>query len=383
MSGGRAPVRALAFLGAAGLLVSAINACGPSDDPTPPAGPGSGGSGGTSGGAGGSQGGSLGGGSGGASGGSAGLGAGGATGGSGGATGGSAGVAVAGGSSGVGGALAGSGGAGPTGGTSGASAQGGTAGEGAGAGGTGGDAGSAGASGAGGSAGSGSGPCSAPGLIFCKDFEADPVGMEPTGSPWVTPNCFDMQRVLKVDDTQAKSGTKSLLSSKIGYDDCTLRADLGSVTDFYVRSYVRFGTGADFTSHEVTIFELAPSATTDDPEIRIGFRGDSSCIPTGGEVTITGAGEITGCSGFQYAANTWYCVEAHVNQTNGATVEVWIDGVAQSFMVTQMPQNPVAKPDWSTPARYLKLGIRSYAGPATWELWNDDVAVGTQRIGCY
>jgi hypothetical protein len=193
-----------------------------------------------------------------------------------------------------------------------------------------------------------------------------------------------MQRVLKVDDTQAKSGTHSLLSSKIGYDDCTLRADIGELSDFYVRSYVRFGTGADFTSHEVTVFELAPSASTDDPEIRIGFRGDSSCIPTGAEVTITGAGEITGCSGFQYAADTWYCVEAHVVQgASGATVEVWIDGAAQSFDVTQMPQNPVAKPDWSTPARYLKLGVRSYSGPATWELWNDDVAVGTERIGCY
>jgi hypothetical protein len=207
--------------------------------------------------------------------------------------------------------------------------------------------------------------------------------MEPSGAPWVMPNCFDMQRVLEVDDTVAKSGTRSLLSSLIGYDDCSLRADMGTVTDFYVRSYVRFGAGADFTSHEVTIFELAPSASTDDPEIRIGFRGDNSCIPTGGEVTITGQGEITGCSGFQYQENTWYCVEAHVNQTNGVTVEVWIDGAPQSFNVTQMPQNPVSKPDWSTPARYLKLGIRSYSGPSTWQLWNDDVAVGTQRIGCY
>jgi hypothetical protein len=207
--------------------------------------------------------------------------------------------------------------------------------------------------------------------------------MEPTGAPWVAPNCFDMQRVLTVDDTQAKSGNHSLLSSKIGYDDCMLRADLGNITDFYVRSYVRFGTGAQFTSHEVTVFELAPSASVDDPEIRVGFRGDNSCIPTGAEVTVTGGGEVTGCSGFQYQANTWYCVEAHVVQGNGVTVEVWIDNVPQSFMVTQMPQNPLSKSDWSTPVRYLKLGMRSYSGPPTWELRNDDVAVGTQRIGCY
>jgi hypothetical protein len=370
--------RALTVLGGSALFASFTFACG--SDGAPPENPQSGGTGANAGGSGVggiSSGGT--GGTGGPTGGAAGAGAGGATGGT---TGGGAGVAGMGGGAGTGG-----GGGAPQGGVGGigggSAGLGGSAGAGAGTGGSAGDAGGGTGGGASGGMGGAGGPCTAPGLIFCKDFEADPVGMEPSGTPWVAPNCFDMQRVLEVDDTQAKSGTRSLLSSLIGYDDCTLRADIGTVTDFYVRSYVRFGAGADFGSHEVTIFELAPSASTDDPEIRIGFRGDNSCIPTGGEVTITGQGEITGCSGFQYQADTWYCVEAHVNQTNGVTVEVWIDGVAQSFNVTQMPQNPVSKPDWSTPARYLKLGIRSYSGPATWQLWNDDVAVGTQRIGCY
>jgi hypothetical protein len=366
--------RGITLLGPTALLVVSAAACSPDADPKPS--PGSGGTGAAGGSGGTGTGGSAGtvGGSGGTSGG---------TGGAGGASGGSAGVVATGGAAGKGGAGGGTAGVGPQGGSGagGSGAEGGSAGDGAGGAGSGG---MAGGGAAGGGAGGADGPCSAPGLVFCKDFEADAVGMEPTGAPWVMPNCFDTQRVLKVDDTQAKSGSHALLSSKIGYDDCTLRADIGELPDFYVRSYVRFGTGADFTSHEVTVFELAPSAGTDDPEIRIGFRGDNSCIPTGAEVTITGAGEITGCSGFQYAANTWYCVEAHVVQGgSGATVEVWIDGAAQSFDVTQMPQNPVAKPDWSTPARYLKLGVRSYSGPATWELWNDDVAVGTQRIGCY
>lgn len=242
--------------------------------------------------------------------------------------------------------------------------------------------GSSGGTGGDGTGGMGTGPCGAPGLIFCDDFESYGVGTEPTGEPWVAPNCFDADRTLAVDGAQAHSGSQSLISARIGYDDCTLRADLGTLEDFYVRSWVRFGDGATFTAHELTFFELAPSASTDDPEIRIGFRGDSSCNPTGAEVTITGGGEVTGCSGFQYMANTWYCVEVHVVQSGqNATVELFIDGVEQSFNVHGAPVETL---EWTsfTPAQYLKLGVRSYSGAVDWSVYNDDVAVGTQRIGC-
>jgi phosphoribosylanthranilate isomerase len=30
-----------------------------------------------------------------------------------------------------------------------------------------------------------------------------------------------------------------------------------------------------------------------------------------------------------------------------------------------------------------KRAVDVASGPATWELWNHDVAVGTERIGCY
>ena len=52
--------------------------------------------------------------------------------------------------------------------------------------------------------------------------------------------------------------------------------------------------------------------STDDPGIRVGFRGDNSCDPTGVEVNITGGEEKTGCTGFKLTADTWYCFELHV-----------------------------------------------------------------------
>ena len=209
------------------------------------------------------------------------------------------------------------------------------------------------------------------------------LGALPMGAPWAASNCFDSSHVLKVDGAQAKSGTHSLVSQGIPYADCQLHADLGTLTDFYVRANVYYAAGAadQFEAHEVSVFELVPAASTDDPSIRVGFRGNT-CMPEGVEVNISGGMEQTGCTGKTPVAGVWTCYELHVKASDtGITADLSIDGVDQSYTNHGSPQMQLLNPELKS-VRYLRLGSRSYSGSYTPLIYVDDIAVGTQPIGC-
>ena len=248
---------------------------------------------------------------------------------------------------------------------------------------SGGGAGSASAGSTSGGAGGPSDPCSASGLVLCDGFEQAALGAQPTNAPWLASNCFDMTHVLKVDAAVAHGGQRSLVSQGIPYADCQLHADLGNLSNFYVRAWVYYAAGAadQFEAHEVSVFELVPAAGTDDPSIRVGFRGNT-CIPEGVEVNITGGMEQTGCTGATPAAAKWTCYELHVQSSeSGTTADLAIDGSVQSFTNHGEPQQHVTNPDLKS-VRYLRLGDRSYSGDYAPLVYVDDVAVGTKPIGC-
>jgi hypothetical protein len=246
-------------------------------------------------------------------------------------------------------------------------------------------AGSAGA----GMAGSGSGGASGAGCdglagkILCEDFESETAGSLPMGAPWAPVNCSDTTHVLKVDGGAHHSGAQALLGENIPYADCQLHADLGmSLSEYWVRAWVYYGNAAPTSStHEVSVFELVPGASTDDPSIRVGYRGDT-CMPVGVELNITGGGqEETGCTGAVPVANQWYCYELHVKQAaTSVTADLSIDGVDQSYTNHGNPQTEITSQ--VAAVRYLRLGPRSYSGNFANPIYVDDVAVATQAIGC-
>jgi len=315
------------------------------------------------------------------------------------ATGGGAG-ALTGGSA-NGGTTGGTGASGGAGGTTGGMSAGGGAGTSNGTGGTGGFTGGAAGSGTagantggmgmGGGAGTSSGSggmtsgsgCNIPGKILCDDFESEAAGSLPMGAPWAAQNCFDTTHVLKVDGGQHHSGAQALLGENIPYADCQINADLGaSLTEYWVRAWVYYGTAAPTSStHEVSVFELVPKANTDDPSIRIGYRGDT-CMPVGVELNITGGGqEETGCTGATPAANTWYCYVLHVQQAaSSVTADLSIDGTPQTY--TNHGQAQTVITSQVADVRYLRLGPRSYSGNWANPIYVDDVAVATQALGC-
>jgi hypothetical protein len=231
--------------------------------------------------------------------------------------------------------------------------------------------------------GSNNGPCDIAGKILCEDFDSVAAGMLPSSAPFSPLNCFDSTHVLKVDGAAHHSGTQSLLGMKIPYADCQLHADLGAgLGEYWVRAWVYYGGAAPTAAtHEVTVFELVPSASTDDPSIRVGYRGDT-CMPIGIELNITGGGqEETGCTGAAPKVDTWSCYVLHVKQAaTSITTDLSIDGVDQSYTNHGNPQTEITSQ--VAGVRYLRLGARSYSGNFDSPIYVDDVAVATQPLGC-
>jgi hypothetical protein len=76
--------------------------------------------------------------------------------------------------------------------------------------------------------------------------------------------------------------------------------------------------------------------------------------------------------GVMFAPGTWVCLE--VLADHGAPeIDVWVDG-------TEVPD--LHHTDFAVDAYdSLHFGLEAYAGPAA-DIWYDDVAIGTARIGC-
>jgi hypothetical protein len=84
--------------------------------------------------------------------------------------------------------------------------------------------------------------------------------------------------------------------------------------------------------------------------------------------------------------NQWECVEFDVNETKG-TMSTWLNGIqVQGLHLDNVPTPDVDaqwlnRPNWRPALADLRLGWESYAGDDN-TLWFDDVAIGSQQIGC-
>jgi hypothetical protein len=90
-------------------------------------------------------------------------------------------------------------------------------------------------------------------------------------------------------------------------------------------------------------------------------------------------------TGFQFAANTWTCVEAFFNgDPAGSEFRVWIDDSELELMhVTDFRGNTNGTPrvKWAPTYRYIKIGANDYDANLG-HIWYDDVVIATARVGC-
>jgi hypothetical protein len=234
------------------------------------------------------------------------------------------------------------------------------------------------AAGGAGTAGTGSDPCGKQGLLLCDDFEAASPGMAP-GTPWTTAVNGTSGTVQVDGTTPAHSGTKSVHVASLGNYQTFLALRGAPVFPapkpaLYARVFMRLG--APMTAGHNTYFKAgAADVISSNDETRVGVMESMLMInqPDGDRGFLSNQNYWTDMKpGVVFPEQTWVCVEGFFDPPN-STVDFWVNGV-------EVPD--LHRTDWKQdPLGAFHFGFEKYAGPDV-DIWYDDVAIGTQPIGC-
>jgi hypothetical protein len=215
-------------------------------------------------------------------------------------------------------------------------------------------------------------------MIFCDTFESGSVGAAPP-SPWSTASTAG--EVTVDGTTPAHSGTKSVHIADTTNDyDTLLVLHSASVLPvaggrFYVRTWMMLGGPMSAQHNSFILADL------------FAMQGQGNSLRVGEDIQMlmyTVMGDAHGAlsnqnyyndgkPGVSFTPNTWTCLELLLGSGSPGEVDVWVNGV-------EVPD--LHHTDWAVD-NYdnVRFGFEKYAGPAV-DIWYDDIAIGTQRIGC-
>ncbi|MCX4245207.1 hypothetical protein [Paraliomyxa miuraensis] len=223
--------------------------------------------------------------------------------------------------------------------------------------------------------------------ILCDDFE-DPA-LDPqwvyTGAPGNMP---------VIDEGRAFAGTRSLTFPTTDTQGAFVypAAGLPVAGDrIYVRAYVNFEREMSAMGGHVS-YIVGANAPSNGAELRLGasqnfgngqMMVDVNLLGNGPEYTQFSNGDVTGgapsgAPGVTLVADTWYCIEA-LYDGSAHEFRLWIDGMELSAMHVTDWQMGVT--NWSPVYSVVKIGGQNYSG-SLGQIWFDDVAMGTQPLGC-
>lgn len=244
-------------------------------------------------------------------------------------------------------------------------------------------------------AGMGSEPCPAS-AVFCENFDDDAVGVAP-GAPWSL--SINGNGSITVDTTHAVGGGNAALVSIPGGSDFQ-RAYMGLdgnsdafpavATEMFGRAMMWLNATPDGDVHWTFIQGQGASGENDGTN-RLYRYGGQHQEGAGLMANYETTGISTDCwehSTATMPTEQWACVEwRFATATN--EMELWLDGVnIEDIHVTQRGEGCVGQDlqgDWLAPPAFeqLFLGWERYqtAGNDR-NLWIDDIALSTERIGC-
>ncbi|MEV7806998.1 hypothetical protein AB0O28_29020 [Microbispora sp. NPDC088329] len=231
--------------------------------------------------------------------------------------------------------------------------------------------------------GHGPGTCGRDGTLFCEDFQSLPDG----GAASLAWGVDTKHGTLTVE--RAERGQKVLHVHTEGNGRAFLKVDdfAPPGNGFYGRLRLRvkaFPTAPDWAHY--TLVE----ATGAGPEI---------VRPLGGQYVPTlrkdlwGVGADGGPTGdwtnwresAPSRASVWQCVEWRMDPADNK-ISIWFDGVAQPDLTVSTRSHGGNDTDFVFP-RFdtVKIGWQLYQSnpsPASYDLWLDDIALSTRRVGC-
>ncbi len=222
-------------------------------------------------------------------------------------------------------------------------------------------------------------PCTArSGLLFCDDFEAAKTAALP--APWST-SIVGSGTVTVDSSTPAHSGTKSIHVSDgdADYDTLLVLHDASVLPApggrFYVRVFMRLGAAMSAGHNTFLLADLFATQGQhndlrlgeDDQMLMYTVMGDAHGALSNANYYNDGM-----LPGIQIAAGAWTCLEVLLDSTK-PEIDVWVGGKE----VPDLHHTDFPLDDYDN----VRLGFEKYGGPAM-DIWYDDVAIGTQPIGC-
>jgi hypothetical protein len=249
--------------------------------------------------------------------------------------------------------------------------------------------GSTGVAGSAGASGSGAGGCA--GLPFCDDFEGVAAGSPPDTSKWIPTVLVDCASTAPtkptVDDSQHHSGTRSLkITGSAAYCDYAMVGNaaafkaVGNVV--YGRYYVRFETA--LTDGHVA-FMAFPDDSQTGKALRMGGQNKALQWNRQSDDATLPAQSPAGIALSKVPpVGAWMCLEFMIDQAQGF-ISTWVDGTLVTGLVADGTSTPDIDSQWGTSYKPMltsfNIGWQNY-GSGAMNLWFDDVALSSTRIGC-
>ncbi|WP_431923144.1 hypothetical protein [Micromonospora wenchangensis] len=221
-------------------------------------------------------------------------------------------------------------------------------------------------------------------LLFCEDFERLPPG-GPSTLKW---GVDTRHGTLTVE--RARHGNQVLHVRTVDNGRAFLRVDdfAAPGNRFYGRMRLRvdaFPTAPDWAH-----FTLVEATGSGSPEVVRPIGGQYAPTVPG---TFWGVGADGGPTGdwtnwresAPVTEDTWQCFEWKLDPTDNR-VAVWIDGVANPELTASTTEHGGNDVPFVLPAvDTVKIGWQLYQGgttPSEFNLWIDDIALSTRRLGC-
>ncbi|GAA3346312.1 hypothetical protein GCM10020358_56820 [Amorphoplanes nipponensis] len=233
-------------------------------------------------------------------------------------------------------------------------------------------------------AGTGSRGCARPGVLFCENFDR----LAPGGASSLDWGIDTRNGTLTVERARGGRGGKVLHVRTLDNGRAFLRADDLAVPPGGLYGRMRLRVAAFPTAPDWAHFTLVEATGSGSAEVVRPVGGQY--VPTVGR-SLWGIGADGGPTGdwtawteaAPAAAGAWQCVEWRLDPVTN-TVTTWFGGrVTLTAGEQAHGGNPV--PFVLPTVDTVKIGWQLYQGgttPAAFDLWIDDIALATGRVGC-
>ena len=209
------------------------------------------------------------------------------------------------------------------------------------------------------------------GAVSCHDFEAgdfDGWGYVCNGDDYQCgPDVAEVE--LTVVESPPCNGNRVYRAFTTGGPGSRQNAYLGEyvkdapVQDLFVRFALRYPANTNYLGRGIVLAPLMPSGTKGSPRLELGDKPGEMRLDLFDQDHVFAA---------PLAADEWACIELHLGT---ASADVWVDGEPVFHL-----DGPTV-PDGAA-VDIVTLGITASASAGPTEIFFDDFALSTSRIGC-